>query len=394
MPGSAPLRIAIACLGALLCLRAQAADLQAFVSKHCMECHDQETRKAGLSFSSLPAEMTSATAPEWLKALEQLERRTMPPPDAETAPPTPDELRAAMLELEGRLVAHALSAPGTRSTVLRRLNRAEYRNTMRDLLLINVDSFDPTREFPDDSRSHGFPSNGDKLVTSSFLLRHYLEAADGIIERAIHFEPRPASRHWTLLPPFDRTTAGFTRSELVYYRDVIKQPQPYQSLHERMGGMPKSGYHPLDDLRAGMPVGGWYALRLQVEAKYRYADLDPKKFTFPCMWDPAQPLRLALSSVTLDGIDPDNQEALDYASIYFQSGQRDLAIWDLPDDRKIWLECRVWLDRGDIPRLGFPNGPTDSNQALYTYFTAQKAHLPQPGAAWPPTRRIMPAATT
>ena len=116
--------------------------------------------------------------------------------------------------------------------MLRRLNRVEYRDTIRDLLQLNMGSFDPTREFPDDNRVHGFPSNGEKLVTSSFLLRQYLEAAEQIVGRAIHFEPKPETQRWELLPPFDRTTKGFNGSEAAYFKKVAKQPQPYQTLHE------------------------------------------------------------------------------------------------------------------------------------------------------------------
>ncbi len=366
------LQLGLAVLGGVA---APAADLASFIAKQCMECHDQATRKAGLSLESLAAGVTTANAKDWLKVLEQLERRNMPPADAEGPPPTAEALRAASLEIEGNLARLAAAMPERRSAVLRRLNRAEYRNTIRDLLRINVDGFDPTRDFPEDGRVQGFASNGERLVTSGFLLRQCLEAAQQSIARAVHFEARPAVRHWTMLPPFDRTTAGFTRSELVYYKDVLKKPQPYQSLHERMRDMPKSGYHPLDDLRSGMPVGGWYKIRIRAEAKFRHADLDPGKFTFSCMWDPALPIRLSLSSASLAGIDPDNKEALDYAATYLQSGQRDLAVWDLPDDRQTWLECRVWLDQGELPRLGFPNGPSDGNQALYSYFTAQKEHL-------------------
>ena len=358
------------CLGSL-----QAAELKTFVSKHCTECHDDATRKAGLSVESLGASVTSGNAKDWLKMLEQLERRDMPPVNANEAQPSAAERHAAILELEGNLVAHALTLPDRKSAVLRRLNRAEYRNSIRDLLHLNISSFDPTRDFPEDNRVHGFPSNGEKLVTSSFLLRQYLEAAEQIVAQAIHFEPKPESRRWDLLPPFDRTTGGSTGSEIAYYKNVLKQPQPVQSIHERMGDMPKGGYHPIDALRAGMPVSGWYTIRVQAQAKFRYADLDPKKFKFPCMWDPAEPIRLSLSSATLEGIDPDNNEALNYAAKYLQAGQRDLAVWDLPDDKQTWVECRVWLDGGDFPRIGFPNGPTDSNQALYTYFLAQKEHL-------------------
>ncbi|HTU25960.1 MAG TPA: DUF1592 domain-containing protein, partial [Pirellulales bacterium] len=81
-----------------------------------------------------------------------------------------------------------------------------------------------------------------------------------------------------------------------------------------------------------------------------------------------EPLRLSLSTATLEGLDPENTEVLDFAATHLQAGQRELAVWDLPDDQPVWVECRAWLDRGQFPRLGFPNGPSDSNNRLHTYF--------------------------
>ena len=363
------------CLGWLGSVTVKAEDLKTFVSKHCMECHDDATRKAGVSIESLGANINPANAGRWLNVLEQLERRNMPPLNADGAQPSASERHAAILELEGKLAAQALAIPEKKTSVLRRLNRSEYHNTIRDLLHLNMNGFDPTRDFPEDTRVHGFPSNGDKLVTSGFLLRQYLEAAEQAVERAVHFEPKPETRHWNLLPPFDKTTMDETHSETAYFRNVLKKPQPYQSLLERMRDMPKLGYHPIDDLREGMPVSGWYSIRIQAEAKFRFADLDPKKFRFPSMWDPAQPIRLALSTATLEGIDPENKEGRNYAATYLQASQRELAVWDLPDDQQTTVACKVWLERGEFPRLGFPNGPSDGNQALYTYFLAEKERL-------------------
>jgi len=347
--------------------------IKGFVSEHCMDCHDNATKKAGFSVESLADAVTSVNAGDWLKMLEQIERRNMPPADEDQ--PSAEERRAAIMELEGKLVANARTLPRRKPAVLRRLNRTEYRQTIRDLLGLDVSSFDPTREFPDEARAHGFASNGEKLVTSSFLLRQYLEAAEQIVGRAVHFEPKPEVRRWELLPPFDRTTGGSISGESSYYRKIVKQAQPYQSIGERTRDMPKMGYHPLDELRAGMPVGGWYTIRIQAEAKFRYANLDPKKFRFPSMWDSEQPLRLELSTASLTEIDPDNKEALNYAATHLQAGQRTLAVWDLPDDQPVWLECTVWLDGGEFPRLGFPNGPSDSNNRLYQYFLDNKEAL-------------------
>ena len=363
-----------------MCALSQSADLKTIVTARCFDCHDNATRKAALSIESLNFDITEANAKDWLKILEQLERGNMPP--ASEVQPASAERRAAILELEGKLVAHARTHPSRKTAVLRRLNRTEYRQTIRDLMHVNAGSFDPTREFPEDNRVHGFSSNGEKLVTSSFLLRQYMEAAEKIVERAVHFEPKPETRHWNLLPPFDRTTKGFTYAESDHYRKVVKQPPPYQTLHERMRDLPQMGYHPIDDLHAGMPISGWYTIRIEAEAKFRYVDLDPKnpeldlrKQKFLSLCDPSEPLRLSLFTGTLDDIDPENEEARANAATHYQAGQRELVTWDLPDDKKTRLECRVWLDRGQYPRLGFPNGPSDSNNRLYSFFMANKDRL-------------------
>ncbi|MCB1277444.1 MAG: DUF1592 domain-containing protein [Prosthecobacter sp.] len=352
-----------------------ASDFKTFVSEHCMDCHDDATKKGDFSIEALGTDITTDSSREWIKVLEQIERHSMPP--ADKTQPAPEDRHAAVLELEGKLVAHATTLPQRQTAVLRRLNRAEYRHTVRDLLHLNVSSFDPCREFPEDQHTHGFASNGAKLVTSGFLLRQYVEAAEQIVARAVHFEPRPETRRWDLRPPFDRTTKGFIYAENAYYKKELKQDPPHQTLTERMRGLPQSGYAPVDELREGVPESGWYRVRIRAEAKFRYAELDPKdpkldlrKQKFPSMWDPAEPIRLGLYTGTLEGIDPENKEALDVAAKGYQSGQRQLAVWDLPDDEPTWLECRVWLDRGEFPRLGFPNGPSDSNNRLRNYFKA------------------------
>jgi hypothetical protein len=368
---------AVFALIGLLSATAHAADLKSFVAAHCLDCHDNATRKGKLSLEALGDQVDSANARDWLKALEQIERGTMPPADEDQ--PSPAERHSAVLVLEAKLVAHAQSLPEQRPTVLRRLNRVEYRETIRDLLHLNLASADPTREFPDDTRVHGFPSSGEKLVTSSFLLRQYLEAADDIVRRAIHFEPKPDVRQWNLLPPFDRTTPGYMSSEKAYWEKAARQPQPYQTLLERPGDSPRGGYNPLDDLREGLPVSGWYRIRIRAEAKFRDADLDPSKMRFPLgpadAWGLGEPLRLTLSSATLEGIDPENNNVRSFVATHQQPGERHLATWDVPDDQPTWLECRVWLDRGHFPRLTFPNGIFAGNYRLSRYFDENKYTL-------------------
>src|SRR6185503_8182610 len=75
-------------------------------------------------------------------------------------------------------------------TVLRRLNRAEYQNTMRDLL--GVGDLDLKDLLPPDASLNGFDNVGEALHASSFLMERYLEAAELCLNAAIANGPRPA----------------------------------------------------------------------------------------------------------------------------------------------------------------------------------------------------------
>ena len=245
--------------------------LSALLEQSCLDCHDDDIRKGGLSIESLDFPVTSQNANTWLKCLEQIERGFMPPQGKKQ--PSDILRKTTVLELENYLVAYHKAQPvEDHQAVLRRLNRSEYRNTVRDLLKIE-EGWDPTTEFPGDERSHGFATNGEKLVTSNFLLRKYLDAAEGLIERAVHFGPRPEVRKWTMSPPFDRTTGQETSQAAGYFRK-LNIPQSYQDLCQRIGagGAPYRGYHPLDDLSAeGVAEAGWYKMRVEVEAKFQHS---------------------------------------------------------------------------------------------------------------------------
>ena len=79
------------------------------------------------------------------------------------------------------------SDPDPGRVTVRRLNRVEYRNTIRDLLGVD---YDTTSEFPSDDTGHGFDNNGDVLTLSPLLLEKYLAAATTIIARAVPMVPR------------------------------------------------------------------------------------------------------------------------------------------------------------------------------------------------------------
>ena len=101
------------------------------------------------------------------------------PPKGRPRPPE-KEVRAFVESIGGRI------AQGR--AVVRRLNRVEYENTIRDLLGIDIEL---QELLPPDGMANGFDTSGEALHTSSFLLERYLEAADKALAVAIANGPRP-----------------------------------------------------------------------------------------------------------------------------------------------------------------------------------------------------------
>src|SRR5205085_10976304 len=93
------------------------------------------------------------------------------------------EIEAVIQSIEGVLADLDCSkAPNVGRVTVRRLNRAEYDNTIRDLLGVD---FQPATDFPQDDVGYGFDNIGDVLSTTPLLFERYLAAAEGIVEKAI-----------------------------------------------------------------------------------------------------------------------------------------------------------------------------------------------------------------
>lgn len=158
--------------------------LHPFVTKYCADCHNADDPEAGIDFDTFQTEASMLTGhgrKSWEKILGMLEIGAMPPSDMEQPPEDlRDELTVWLEDKLFNLDCDIIDDPG-RVTV-RRLNRAEYRNTIRDLLAVD---FDPTQNFPSDNVGYGFDNIGDVLSLSPLLMEKYLDAAEMITGEAI-----------------------------------------------------------------------------------------------------------------------------------------------------------------------------------------------------------------
>lgn len=164
-----------------------------FFSAYCFECHSNTKKKADVNlerFESAPRMFEERNF--WLGVRNMLEHREMPPDKSRQ--PAESERQTMVAYIDHELAKFDCSGPVNPGRVtIRRLNRAEYRNTIRDL--IGVD-FDPSADFPLDEVGYGFDNIGDVLSLSPLLLEKYLTAAERIVSQAI------IARESDLIPRF------------------------------------------------------------------------------------------------------------------------------------------------------------------------------------------------
>jgi hypothetical protein len=162
------------------------ARVQPFLKTYCIDCHGGDEPDAGLRLDKFGSELEAGRhALQWEKIQAMLTKKAMPPADHEPRP-TEDETKLVLAWID-RTFFHVDCSRGRdpgRVTV-RRLNRTEYNNTVRDLVGVN---FQPAADFPTDDVGYGFDNIGDVLTLSPLLMEKYMDAAERIASQALSSE--------------------------------------------------------------------------------------------------------------------------------------------------------------------------------------------------------------
>ena len=174
------------------------AATKAMFDDTCSECHNSRDLSGGLDIDLYrTVESLEAERERWELILSKLKTQEMPPDDA-VVQPSPEEVNKLVHLLEQEFArADAAMKPDPGRVTARRLNRAEYTNTIRDLLAIE---FRADRNFPTDDSGEGFDNIADVLTVSPVLMEKYLSAAGRIAERAIATGtlPKPVEIEYSL----------------------------------------------------------------------------------------------------------------------------------------------------------------------------------------------------
>src|SRR6185436_17388280 len=160
------------------------------LEKHCYECHGDGYDKGKVAFDRLETDEQVLKPDLWLRVLLNTRAGLMP---AERKPRLSEKEQATLerwIKYDVFKIDPANPDPG-RVTV-RRLNRVEYRNTVKDLLGVD---YNTDHEFPPDDSGFGFDNIGDALTVSPMLMEKYVAAAQAVVGEAVPTAPRePAKR--------------------------------------------------------------------------------------------------------------------------------------------------------------------------------------------------------
>lgn len=164
------------------------ANVKPILKNTCSACHNATLTSGGVNLVPyLDASTLSDDRPSWERILQKIESGEMPP---KGIPRPPQAKMAALVEyLHSEFdKADAAIKPDPGRVTAKRLNRNEYRNTIRDLLAVE---FRAEKDLPTDDSGYGFDNIGDILSVSPILMEKYLSAAETIASRAMGADPLP-----------------------------------------------------------------------------------------------------------------------------------------------------------------------------------------------------------
>lgn len=161
-------------------------DIVPLVKKLCLDCHGPAKQESDVSFHKYKSvELIAQDEKTWKTVIDMLRTGAMPPEDKPQ--PSQEERERLIRWIEGTIYHVDCDAPPDPGRVtIRRLNRAEYNNTVRDLLGVD---FKPADDFPSDDVGSGFDNIGDVLSLPPLLMEKYLAAAETIAEKTILATP-------------------------------------------------------------------------------------------------------------------------------------------------------------------------------------------------------------
>lgn len=196
------------------------SEVWAFLDTHCMECHDAGAKTGMLRLDELATDVSEKTTfQNWQRVMERVATGEMPPAKRER--PDPQELSTFVSRVRQPLLVEDRARVATHGrAVLRRLNRHEYENSLRDLL--GAPWLAVKDALPEDGEAYGFNKSGEALSISHVQMSRYLAVAENALRQSILQQPHspeaaPVKRY------FAREQEAFSRRS--FYNEFNRSPE-------------------------------------------------------------------------------------------------------------------------------------------------------------------------
>ena len=327
--------------------------IHSFIDNYCIRCHGKEKQKGDRRFDQLAKEIKSEDdILAYTEILDSLNLGEMPPEKKGVKHPPVEENKFVIKWLTDSL--QKIESDSIKSeTVLRRLNRFEYMQTMSSLLKVNIDSFDPSDLFPKDTTYEGFDNIGNELILSDFQLKQYLAAAEKFLDKAIYFKAKPESKKMVFTGKNFSGSPKMARSGVFWVKKV--EDKYIEVGHGRPTG--NGVTYPDYFRRRGIPHDGYYKIRVKADAVNRLDHpYNPKDLHI----DLSKKIKMALVSAHhRNGIKNDIRK------------RTRLKIFELEDEKPQWYETTAWMNRDSVPFVHWVNGSASTkafiNRIGYKY---------------------------
>ena len=229
--------------------------IQPILQQFCFDCHGDGMSKGEVAFDAMHAHSERVTHKDlWWAALRNTRAGLMPPRNKPR--PSPEQLQILEKWIISDMFALDPTDPDPGRVTLRRLNRAEYRNTIRELLGVD---FKADQEFPADDTGHGFDNIGEVLTLSPMQVEKYLAAARSIVEQAVPVTSRVAPEIRISGSEFQQTPAPTNATKTGSTKSGEGLSLSYYTACTARGALP-------------LPYGGRYHVRLEVTANEKFVD--------------------------------------------------------------------------------------------------------------------------
>ena len=190
--------------------------VQPILSEYCYDCHGDGADKGGVAVDEFKSDSELLGRRDlWWKVLKNV-RAGLMPPQRKPRPSDADKKRLAEWIKYGAFGIDR-DHPDPGRVTIRRLNRVEYRNTVRDLMGVE---FNATEEFPPDDTGYGFDTIGDVLSVSPLLLEKYMQAAEKIVSAAVPTAAKAVAQTTLSGRDFRAADGAGTGERMSFYKDA------------------------------------------------------------------------------------------------------------------------------------------------------------------------------